>query len=85
MFNLKEFVYQHINVLYHLLANISNATIDNLQTDDDNEILTLNNRIGDLQHELERAEITARRAETEWNSIQTTAAGKTLELGSIIL
>ena len=50
-----------------------------------NEILILNNRIGDLQHELERAEIEARRAENEWNFIQTTAAEKTLQLGNIIL
>ena len=50
-----------------------------------NEILTLNNRIGDLQHDLERAEIDARRAENEWNFIQTTAAEKTLQLGNVIL
>jgi len=50
-----------------------------------NEILTLNNRIGDLQHELERAEIEARRAENEWTFIQTTAAEKTLQLGNVIL
>ncbi|CAF3097580.1 unnamed protein product [Rotaria socialis] len=50
-----------------------------------NEILILNNRIGDLQHELERAEIEARRAENEWNFIQSTAAEKTLLLGNVIL
>ncbi|UJR37984.1 hypothetical protein I4U23_030666 [Adineta vaga] len=50
-----------------------------------NEILTLNNRIGDLQHHLERAEIDARRAENDWNFIQATAAEKTLELGNVIL
>ncbi|CAF0976618.1 unnamed protein product [Adineta ricciae] len=50
-----------------------------------NEILTLNNRIGDLQHHHERAEIDARRAENEWHFIQTTAAEKTLELGNVIL
>lgn len=47
--------------------------------------MTLNNRIGDLQHELERAEIEARRAENEWTFIQTTAAEKTLQLGNVIL
>ncbi|CAF0768814.1 unnamed protein product [Didymodactylos carnosus] len=50
-----------------------------------NQILTLNNRIGDLQHELERAQIEANRAENEWNFIQTTSAEKTLQLGNIIL
>ncbi|CAF1462452.1 unnamed protein product [Adineta steineri] len=50
-----------------------------------NESLTLNNRIGDLQHELERAEIAARRAENEWSFIQTTAAEKSLQLGNVIL
>ena len=45
----------------------------------------MNNRIGDLQHELERAEIEARRAENEWTFIQTTAAEKTLQLGNVIL
>jgi hypothetical protein len=50
-----------------------------------NQILILNNRIGDLQRNLERAEIEARRAENEWNFIQTTAAEKTLQLGNVIL
>ncbi|CAF0922778.1 unnamed protein product [Rotaria sp. Silwood1] len=50
-----------------------------------NEILILNNRIGDLQRELERVEIEARSAENEWNFIQTTAAEKTLLLGNVIL
>ena len=45
----------------------------------------LNNRIGDLQHELERSEILARNAENEWNHIQTTAAEKTLLLGNVSL
>jgi hypothetical protein len=45
----------------------------------------LNNRIGDLQHELEQAEIKARRAENEWTFIQSTAAEKTLQLGNVIL
>ncbi|CAF0915488.1 unnamed protein product [Adineta ricciae] len=50
-----------------------------------NQNLTLNNRIGDLQRELERAEIASRRAENKWSSIQTTAAEKTLQIGNIIL
>ncbi|CAF0721923.1 unnamed protein product [Adineta steineri] len=50
-----------------------------------NEILTLNNRIGDLQHHLEQAEIDARRAENDWIFIQSTAAEKTLLLGNVIL
>ncbi|UJR08272.1 hypothetical protein I4U23_012544 [Adineta vaga] len=50
-----------------------------------NESLTLNNRIGDLQRELERAEIASRRAENKWNSMQTNTAEKALQIGNIVL
>jgi chromosome segregation ATPase len=48
-----------------------------------NEILTYNNQLADLQGRLETAQAAAVKWESEWTRIQTTAAKKTLELGQI--
>ncbi|XP_065893141.1 coiled-coil domain-containing protein 42 homolog [Dysidea avara] len=48
-----------------------------------NEILSYNNQLAQLQTRLEKAQSTAVKWESEWTRIQTTAAKKTLMLGQI--
>lgn len=46
-----------------------------------NELLSMNNELAELQAKLDHAQNESHKAESEWNHLQTTAAGKTLLIG----
>jgi len=41
----------------------------------------MNNELAELQTKLDQAQNESHKAESEWNHLQTTAAGKTLLIG----
>lgn len=63
------------------IMNSKRKNLNIYEEEKNNEILSMNNRLAQLQSELDEAQNTKVEAENVWNHIQTTAAGKTLLIG----